>query len=169
MEKNTDLQIDKTKDELIAQAGEAAANYFRQGLNCAEAVLWSCMDMHSTELPREVVCMASGFGAGIGRTKNMCGAISGAVMALGLLKGRRNPLQPETMPERAKEIREIYPHFKQLVNDLEAQYGTLICKEMCRDYEDFEGRPRKRNCMDIVRFCAQLVEKYALEDNSEQK
>ena len=54
MEKNTDLQIDKTKDELIAQAGEAAANYFRQGLNCAEAVLWSCMDMHSTELPREV-------------------------------------------------------------------------------------------------------------------
>ena len=70
-------------------ADELGRGYFRQGLNCTECVLRTFMDIYEVEFPDEIICMATGFGGGMGHTKNTCGAITGAVMALGLLK-RKN-------------------------------------------------------------------------------
>ena len=86
----------KTTEEKMALADEISRGYFRQGLNCAECVLRTFMDMHDTKLPDEVICMASGFGGGMGHTKNTCGAITGAVLALGMTKGR-DPFENEEM------------------------------------------------------------------------
>jgi C_GCAxxG_C_C family probable redox protein len=99
----------------------------------------------------------------MGHTKNTCGAITGAVMALGLLKGRRNPFGPkEEMGDRIKHLQqEIYPVFGEMVEEIEAKYGTLICREMSQPFGDFDSKPRMRNCMEIIGYCAQLAVKYA--------
>lgn len=154
---------DKTLDEKMAISDEISRNYFRQGLNCTECVLRTFMDMYETDLPDDILCMATGFGGGIGHTKNICGAITGAVMALGTLKGRRDPFGPkEEMGERVKNLQQnIYPLFGQMVNEIQNEYGTLICSEMSQPFGDFDSKPRKKNCMEIIAYCARLTCKYA--------
>lgn len=143
---------------------DIAKGYFKQGLNCAESVLLAFMDTHEIDLPKEAITMATGFGGGIGHTKNMCGAISGAVMALGLAKGRQNPLEKETPRDRALELRQVYPSFAEIVKEVEEKYGTLICAEMSAPHGDFDGKERKRSCQDIIGFCASIASKLADEN-----
>ena len=74
-------------DERLRKAEEL----FLQGYNCAQAV--SCACAGDCGVPSElVVKLATGFGAGMGRTQETCGAVSGAILALGLRGGH---------PERA--------------------------------------------------------------------
>ena len=154
-EKNADLL--STEDK----AQELARGYFREGLNCSECVLLAFMDTHETGMPPEILALSTGFGAGIGHTKNICGAITGAVMALGLEKGRRNPFEVETPRERAGELKEIYPTFGEMANEIEARYGSLLCSEITGPLGDFEGRERRKNCQEIIGHCAKLASKYA--------
>ena len=153
----------KSTEELMALAEELGRGYFRQGLNCAECVLRTFMDIYECNVPDDVICMATGFGGGMGHTKNTCGAITGAVLALGLVKGRRNPIGPkEEMPQRVKQLQtEIYPVFHGLVLEMQEHFGTLICREMAAQFDDFDSKPRKKNCMETVAYCAALAVKYA--------
>ena len=153
----------KTLEEKMAVANDISRNYFRQGLNCTECVLRTFLDMYDVCLSDDVLCMATGFGGGIGHTKNICGAITGVVMALGTVKGRRDPFGPkEEMGERIKHLQQdIYPVFGKMINEIETKYGTLICREMSQPFGDFESKPRKKNCMEIISYCAQLACKYA--------
>ena len=158
-----DIAKDKTLEEKMALADEIARGYFRQGLNCSECVLRTFLDMYDVELPDEILCMATGFGGGIGHTKNTCGAITGAVLALGTLKGRRSPFGPkEEMGERVKNLQQnIYPLFGAMIAEIQEKYGTLICREMSEPFGDFDSKPRKKNCMEITAYCASLAVKYA--------
>ena len=158
-----EIAKDKSIDELMELADELSRGYFRQGLNCTECVLKTFMDIYEVNLPEEVMCMATGFGGGMGHTKNTCGAITGAVLALGMVKGRRNPFGPkEEMMDRISHLQnDIYPVFGQMVEEIEERYGTLICKEMSQPFGDFESKPRKKNCMEIISYCSQLTVKYA--------
>ena len=158
-----EIAKDKSLEELMALADELGRGYFRQGLNCAECVLRTVMDIYECNVPDEVICMATGFGGGMGHTKNTCGAITGAVLALGLRKGRRNPFGPkEEMGARVKQLQaEIYPVFGQMVEEIKAHFGTLICSEMNQQFDDFDGKPRKKNCMEAIAYCAAIAVKYA--------
>ena len=160
-----EIAKDKSLEELMALAEELGRGYFRQGLNCAECVLRTFMDIYEVELPDEIICMATGFGGGMGHTKNTCGAITGAVLALGLVKGRRDPFGPkEEMGARIKQLQgEIYPLFGQMVEEIKAHFGTLICSEMAKQFDDFDSKPRKKNCMESIAYCAALAVKYAEE------
>lgn len=145
-----------------------AREYFREGLNCAECVFLAFLDTQESGLPREVVSLASGFGGGIGQTRHMCGAISGAVMALGTQKGRENPFAKETKKERAKELREdVYPAFADLICDIEEHFGTLLCSELTATYDDFQSEARRRNCMETVATCARMLAIHAQKDEGE--
>ena len=158
-----EIAKDKSLEELMALADELGRGYFKQGLNCAECVLRTFMDIYEVDLPDEIICMATGFGGGMGHTKNTCGAITGAVLALGLVKGRRDPFGPkEEMAARIKQLQgEIYPVFGQMVEEMKAHFGTLICSEMAQQFEDFDSKPRKKNCMETIAYCAALAVKYA--------
>ena len=158
-----ELIKDKSLEEKIEIARDLGKGYFKQGLNCTECVLRTFMDMYDVNLPDEVICMATGFGGGMGHTKNTCGAITGAVLALGTLKGRRDPFGPkEEMMDRINHLQnEIYPIFGEMIEEIETKYGTLICKEMSQPFGDFESKPRKKNCMEIISYCAELTAKYA--------
>lgn len=153
----------KTTDELMQEAENIAMGYFKQGLNCSECVFRTILDMNETGLPPEIVGLASGFGGGIGRTKNTCGAITGAVLAVGATKGRKNPLEKPTTGERAAELKDVYKPFASMINEIQDNYGTLICKELSDPHGDFECKSRKKSCQQIVGFCAALAEKYTKE------
>ena len=118
-----EIAKDKNLEELMALAEDLGRGYFRQGLNCTECVLRTFMDIYEVELPDEIICMATGFGGGMGHTKNTCGAITGAVLALGLLKGRKDPFGPkEEMAGRIKHLQqEIYPVFGEMIEEIEAK------------------------------------------------
>ena len=152
-------------EQYMDKAEALAKDYFRKGLNCAECVVQATMDLGLIDLPPETVAFATGFGGGIGRTRNMCGAVSGAVMAISAVKGRRNPLGKDTLQERVKELYDekgIYSYFAAFVNEMKDEYGTLICSELSEPHGEFEGKARKRNCMQLTGYCTRLAVKYIL-------
>lgn len=152
----------KTTEEKMLMAEEISRNYFKKGLNCAECVFRTFADMHDINMPDEVIALTTGFGGGIGQQKSACGAITGAVMALGTLKGRRNPFEYEETSDRIKQLYGgIYPIFKEMTNEMKEHYGTLICSELSAPHGDFEGKTRKKNCMEMIAYCSALVTKYA--------
>ena len=153
-------------NELMDKAEERARYNFRNGLNCAESVVQSMIDIGLVTLPPEFVATASGFGGGIGHTRNMCGAISGCFMAVSSVKGRKNPFAKETMKERFDELNGengIYSFFARIVQEVEDKYGTLICRELTKEFADFASKERKGNCMEITAYCSRLAVKYICE------
>ena len=165
------LQMEEKKELTVAEQVEQEAQAcFRQGLNCSECVMTAFLNHFETGLPREIVKLATGFGGGMGHTKNTCGAITGAVMALSAVVGRENPLAKETVPERVAELQKgIYPIVGKMVHEIEDEYGTLICAELSNPFGEWEGKARKKNCMSMVTYCAGLAAKYAEQAQKERK
>lgn len=154
---------------LIEQAEQNSSNYFRQGLNCTECIMCTFLDIYNKDMPRESMALATGFGSGMGETKNTCGAITGAVMALSSVIGRKDPFAKETVGERIRELKEIYGLVGEMVQEIEEHYGTLICKELSAPLGEFEGKARKKNCMQIIGYCGGLAMKYALKAEELEK
>lgn len=142
----------KSTEEKMALADEISRGYFRQGLNCAECVLRTFMDMHDIDLPDDIIKIASGFGGGMGHTKNTCGAITGAVLALGTVKGR-DPFEKEEMKDRIHQLQgEVYPTFGSMVSEIKENYGTLNCVNF-PPFGDFAGKARKEKLYGNVAYC----------------
>ncbi|MBT3285633.1 C_GCAxxG_C_C family protein [Candidatus Bathyarchaeota archaeon] len=79
------------------EAVERAVGYMDQGFLCVEAVFRTLADMHDTDsdlIPK----VASGLAAGIARTSHICGAVSGAILGLGLWFGRNEPVEGDRKP-----------------------------------------------------------------------
>jgi len=144
-------------------AAEQAAAYFAADNNCAESVLRA----FAADLGRaaEVVPLATGFGAGFGREGETCGAVSGAIMALGLRYGRL-----EGGDEDAKE--RCYRAVRLLVQRFRETHGTLVCRELTgvdlltdvgqRRYEDEDVFHQV--CSECVRTAASLAATLLAED-----
>ena len=69
---------------------EKAANNFRDGYNCAQSVLLAFADKIGLE-NEEALRLASSFGGGMGRLREVCGAVSAMFMIAGILKGYTEP------------------------------------------------------------------------------
>ena len=77
-------------EEVIAKVKEKAKGNFRAGLNCAESVFEAFISVVDVELPHQTMCLMTGFGAGGGLFGDTCGALVGAMAALGTVYGRRD-------------------------------------------------------------------------------
>ena len=150
-----------TLEERMTAAEVQGRDYFRQGLNCTECVLRTFMDQHESGLADDVLRLASGFGNGMGNTKNTCGAVIGAVLAISAARGK-NPFTLETPAERiAHKREEVYPSVSMLIQEIEGEFGSLICRELSDRHGDFGSRERKKSCQQLIGYCCSLVEKYA--------
>ncbi len=105
--------------------------------------------------------VASGFGGGIGRTGQVCGAISGAVIAAGWVHGKGS----------TDEDREgLYDISGSLVRSFTTRFGTIHCRDLIGfdlgDPEDRAGALASgvftEKCAGFVRFCAQEVNEHLL-------
>jgi C_GCAxxG_C_C family probable redox protein len=113
------------RKELYRQA-EAIHQELAEPLNCSERVFLVLHRLMETDLPAEAVCMMSGFGGGVGGTRdNLCGAITGGVAAIGLVHGRRNP--PEGSRERPYEVA------REFVSRFRTGFGATVCHELVGD------------------------------------
>ncbi len=102
-------------------ACKKAEELFNQTFNCAESVLAGV----ATELQVEsdiIPMIASGFGAGISRHGETCGALTGAIMALGLKYGR-------TTPDNAAKAK-LYAMVDELWTDFEQEFEHVSCKAL---------------------------------------
>jgi C_GCAxxG_C_C family probable redox protein len=69
--------------------GEKSENYYlANDFRCSEAVLRVIWENFKTDLPEEIVSLATGFPHGVGGSGCICGALAGGTMALGMFFGR---------------------------------------------------------------------------------
>jgi C_GCAxxG_C_C family probable redox protein len=131
---------------------EKAKELFLSGYNCAQSVMLSFADdlKFSKELAQKV---AAGFGGGMGKRQETCGAITGAIMVLGLLKGEE--------VNNNDELKEAaYGSVKDLTRDFILSYKTTLCRELIGcDLNTPEGSAKfkEEKIMEIT--CAGCVEK----------
>ncbi len=154
--------MDEALRSKAQEAEERAKQYFREVLNCSECVLRSFLDVNEVDLPDEIMALASGFGGGMGQTRNTCGAINGAMLAIGTVRGRKNPLALPEAKERIQELKHVYQPFRAFVERIQSEYGTLICRELSAPWkDDFDGKDHKKNCQKMIGHCAALAVEYA--------
>ena len=146
---------------------KAATGYFKEGLNCSECVFKGYLDMGDSGFPDEVIAFASPFGGGIGHTKNTCGALIGACLAVGAIKGRKDPMSAETNEERREQLQGeggIYPLFGGIVNEFVEVVGSAKCSEICEPFGDFDSIERKRNCKNVIKQAAIIASNHIYKD-----
>jgi C_GCAxxG_C_C family probable redox protein len=101
---------------------ERAEQLFQQGLNCAQSV--ACAFAEDLGADRGlVVRMATGFGGGMGHTSGACGALTGAVLALGLAFGMK-----DSTDQAAKQ--KTYALVAEAVRRFRTQAGAIGCTEL---------------------------------------
>jgi C_GCAxxG_C_C family probable redox protein len=130
---------------------KSSKDYFMEGGNCSESTLLGISEAIGEKckfIPR----IASGFGGGFGRHGEICGAISGSVMAIGLVHGRK-----DLKDLAAKE--KIYGIVDEYLKKFIEKYGTLSCRELTGcDMLTPEGMKKFKDEKAHVNVCAPIVE-----------
>ena len=102
------------------QAPQRSMELFKSGFFCAESVLQALAEsqgIRSDLIPR----IATGFCSGIARSGSMCGAVSGAIMGIGLAAGRNTPADP---------LEPAYGLVQELVRAFQEQHGAVDCRQL---------------------------------------
>lgn len=143
---------------------EKAIALFLEGANCAQAVFAAFADLVGVD-ERSALRISSSFGGGVGRQREVCGAISGMCMVLGALYGY-DDLQDSALKAAH------YARVQVLCNMFKEKYGSIVCRELLgakraestpnptpRDAEFYRTRP----CARFVGAAAELLEGYIAE------
>ena len=101
-----------------------SAELFDKGYNCAQSVLAGSVADVGTD-KNTALKIASGFAAGLGYRGEMCGAVAGAYMAIGLKFGFTQPDEQDKKDKTYKLIGEFLKEFKK-------RNGTILCRELIR-------------------------------------
>lgn len=139
--------------------GMKAAELFLQGYNCAQAVAVAFSDL--TELEQTTAAkMVSGFGGGMGRLREVCGAVSGMCFVVSQLYGY-------SAPEDDAGKKELYKLIQSLVGEFRAQAGNILCRELLKNPPtDPNPSPRteqyykERPCARMVFLAGQILDDY---------
>ena len=135
-----------------------AAEYFEGGYNCAQAVAAAFSDV--TGIPADKSArMVSGFGGGMGRMREVCGAVSGMVFVLSTLYGYEAPDQDAQMA--------TYTTVQGVAQKFREKAGSIICRELL-DNPPSDPKPTPRTesfyatrpCTRFVMLAAELLDDY---------
>ncbi len=137
--------------------GEIARNYFKSGVNCAQAVALAFKDeLNMSE--EQIKKIMIGFGGGFGRQRLICGAVSGMTMVLSYLKSD------------GEDKLKCYELIQKACADFKAEFGTLICAELLEGKVKVTTNPNPdartkeyyavRPCDEICAVAANIAQKY---------
>ncbi len=150
----------------IEERKNKAVDYFMNGYNCAQSVLLAYADVF--EMDETLAAkISSSFGGGMGRMREVCGAVSGMAMVLGLAGKADNPNDHIAKTEN-------YTSVQQCANTFKEKFGSIICADLLtkkREVEMPEPSDRnaeyyaKRPCAKAVAYAAETVGKYLQENN----
>lgn len=137
----------------VEKVREDAEGYFQRGeFYCSEAIVASVRDNIAPDMPEAMIAAASGFPVGVGRSKCMCGAVSGGVMALGYVFGRTAPSTPKD--EKSVRTLELANELQQAFRD---SHRVLCCSTHTRGMDMASGE-HKAQC---VAFTGEMAAKTA--------
>jgi len=146
-------------DNQISSHAEQAMTLFKGGYNCAQAVVGAFCDETGIDF-ETAIKLSSSFGGGMGRLREVCGAVSGMFMVAGLMYGFTDPLNKKVRVEHYKLIQALAKQFKE-------ENGSIICRELSGLSTDTnqlipESRKgeynKKRSCLEIVGQAAEMMD-----------
>ena len=114
---------------------QKSVQIFKEGYNCAQSVLGAFCDEIGMEF-EDTMKLASSFGGGMGRMREVCGAVSALFMIAGMKYGYTTPNDDITKEKHYALIQKLADKFKQ-------KYGTIICRELLNT-EDKSPKPSSR-------------------------
>ena len=140
-----------------------AAELFLNGSNCAQAIVVAFCDVTGME-PSLAAKVSSSFGGGMGRMREVCGAVSGMLTVVGLLYGYEDPGENDCNKKA---------HY-QLVQNLAGQFreeiGSIVCRDILKNPpSDPNPTPRTaefyktRPCARMVMTAARILDRYIQE------
>ncbi len=144
---------------------ELAMENFKKGYHCSQSIIMTFADMLPVD-DKMLSKLASSFGGGMGRLREVCGSVSGMFMVAGLLYGYDGP---ETGQIKADH----YARIQELARRFEEKHGTIVCREMLglsvkHDVPTPEARTqeyyKKRPCAEIIGDAAEILDEYIKEN-----
>ena len=154
----------------MSEKGDRAYELFLQGYNCSQAVFGTFCEELGIDF-ETAVRLSSGFGGGIGRMREVCGTLLGAIMAADMVYGYSDPKDVSSKKELYEKIRALAAQFR-------ADNGSIICRELLgleraeESAAPSERTPeyyRKRPCPMLCRYSAELFERFMAEDPKKEK
>lgn len=170
------------------ERGELARNYFLKGYNCSQAIVLAFSDRIGLD-EHMAAKLASSFGGGMGRMREVCGTFSGMLIVFGMLCGY------DASAETERENKKLhYARVQALAEKFRTEFGSIICRELLAgkakeelknganaDGEQIaamlsesavptprtEAYYKKRPCPDIVETGARILEDYLAELEAE--
>jgi len=129
---------------------EKALKFYSQGFNCAQSVIVSFADI--MELDEEkAIRIASGFGGGMGRMQKTCGAVTGAFMVIGFLRGKVINGTEVSNEEANALIQEFSIKFAE-------KHKSTDCKALiCFDLNSEKGRDEAKKADVFNKKCTKFV------------
>ena len=148
---------------------DVAERLFREGYNCAQAVTAAFCE--GTGLDEKLALrMSAAFGGGLGRMREVCGAVLGMNLVLSLVEGYDN-LEDKTAKQK------LYATVQKLTNEFKARNGSYICRELLGLSKDapVSSKPEERTqsyyahrtCVSSVRSACDVLEEYLREKRRE--
>ncbi len=142
---------------------EKAKELFRSGYNCAQSVFAVYAERYGIDF-ETALKLSSSFGGGMGRLREVCGAVSGMFMAAGLAKGYCSNNDKD-------EKKAHYERIQYLAGEFEKIHGSIVCRELLglnrkKDIATPSERTveyyKKRPCVEIVGDACRILDKYLL-------
>lgn len=150
---------------------EKALKYYAEGYNCAQSVVVAFTDV--LNLSEETTLkLAAGFGGGMGRLQQTCGAITGAFMVIGYLKGN---YQQDGESEQSRKItNRLIQDFSRIFTQ---KHGSINCKSLINfDINSEEGLKKakeadvfNKKCTYFIKTAVELLEDTLAKDLPPQK
>lgn len=142
---------------------DKAVNNFKSGYNCAQSVFLAFAEDLGFD-NETALKISSSFGGGMGRLREVCGAVTSMFAIAGLKKGYTEPNNDEIKAEHYARIQALAEEFK-------SKHNTIICRELLGLPEGAdEPTPSKRTeqyyqerpCEHFIRTAAEIIEKEIL-------
>ena len=145
---------------------EKAMQNFLAGYNCSQSIILAFEDLITIDMDTALK-IASPYGGGMGRLREVCGSVSGMFMVLGYMEGYEDPKDYEAK-------KQLYEHVQELARRFEAQNGSIVCRNLLGlSVPKEEAAPslrtdeyyKKRPCKELVGSAAEILEGYLQERN----
>ncbi len=156
----------KKRGNIMTDHASRAEELFRAGYNCAQAVACAFGDVTGLDTAA-AARMASSFGGGMGRLREVCGAVSGALLVLGVCKGYDDPADPAAKVRHYRLVQEFARRFR-------AENGSLICRELLKNVPTIPGDTpelrtkefyERRPCLRLIRKAAQITDELLMQQD----
>ena len=138
---------------------ERAVELFVEGYNCAQAVAAAFGDLTGLD-EKTAAKMASCFGGGMGRMREVCGAVSGMLLVAGILYGYDDP-------KATGEKRELYTQVQAMAGQFRQELGSIVCRDLLKNPpSDPNPTPRTeqfykdRPCARMVATAARIMDAF---------